>query len=106
MAETIQGMMDGLEQKDQDLFAKASRIANGVISRLKTVFQISSPSKVTHKIGEQLGEGLGGGLDKTKDIVEKKATDIADTIIDETARMNDAAYLQQQLAASGPVEIQ
>ena len=50
MNETMNGMLEGMKEKEPTLWAKASNIANGVLNRLKKSFDIHSPSKKTKAI--------------------------------------------------------
>ena len=54
MKDTMQGMIDGMKAKEPVLYAKASGVAEGVLSRLKQAFDIHSPSKKTEAIFENV----------------------------------------------------
>lgn len=54
MQNAMQPMLDEMEKKEPSLFAKASGIANGVLSRLKKAFDIHSPSRKTREIFENV----------------------------------------------------
>ena len=64
MTEAMNGMLKGMQEKEPSLFAKASGIANGILSRLKTSFDIHSPSKKTKKIFKYV---MLGGIEGLKD---------------------------------------
>ena len=69
------------ENKEPTLFAKASNIANGILSRLKTAFDIHSPSKKTKKIFEYVMEGAEIGLDKKEKSLYKDIDRIAKGVL-------------------------
>lgn len=50
MKQTMEGMLNGMKDKEPSLFAKASGIANGILTRLKKAFDIHSPSRKTKEI--------------------------------------------------------
>mgnify|MGYP005789168833 CR=1 FL=1 len=64
MKNAMEPMLTEMENKEPSLFAKASNIADGILSRLKKSFDIHSPSKKTKKIFEYVMEGAEVGLDK------------------------------------------
>ena len=63
-AKVVDGCTEGLESREDTLFAKAASIAGTVINTLKSAFDIHSPSRVTKKIFRQVVEGGEGGLDE------------------------------------------
>lgn len=72
MKQTMEGMLNGMKDSEPALYAKASNVANGVISRLKKTFDIHSPSKKTREIFRYVGEGeLLGLQDTEKEIYEE-----------------------------------
>ncbi len=82
MKQTMEGMMSGMREKEPTLFAKATGIADGILSRLRKTFDIHSPSRKTRKIFQQAMEGAELGLeDKEKDLY-KEAEEIANNIND------------------------
>ena len=48
--ETLQGMLDGIEEKEPSLFEKAENLASGFIKRIKDKLDIHSPSKVMRRL--------------------------------------------------------
>ena len=50
MKNAMEPMLQEMENKEPTLFAKASGIANGILNRLRTAFDIHSPSRKTRKI--------------------------------------------------------
>ena len=64
------GLQQGMKGQQSATNSVAARIAGGIISTFKRIFQEHSPSKVTVGIGENLGIGLANGLDNsTKDVI-------------------------------------
>ena len=59
MNQTMAGMLKGMEDKEPSLFAKASSIANGILSKLKSAFDIHSPSKKTRAIFKNVMKRYG-----------------------------------------------
>ena len=50
MKNAMSPMLTEMQKKEPSLFAKASDIANGILSRLKKSFDIHSPSRKTKEI--------------------------------------------------------
>lgn len=67
---TIQGWMNGMNSKLPDLYNAAYRIAHGVLTRIKEVFGIASPSKEGIYIGEMINAGVAKGLTQSTGTVE------------------------------------
>lgn len=70
IAEMMEGMLQGLQDKEPSLFKKAANIANGVINKLKTVFEIASPSRAMRRLFRQVMDGgILGEEDKTGELI-------------------------------------
>lgn len=90
MKSTMEGMLQGLKDKEPTLFEKASGIATGIISRLRKSFDINSPSRVMRKLFNYVGEGAIIGLeDEEKDINKE---------IDRISNLTTSAFQTPQLA--------
>jgi len=76
MKDTMQGMLKGMQDKEPSLFAKASGIANGILSRLKTTFDIHSPSRKTRDIFQNVMKGAELGLEDEENKLNKKIEDM------------------------------
>lgn len=81
MTDTMQGMLNGMKEKEGSLFAKASSIATSILGRLNTIFDIGSPSKETEKIFKYVVEGGEVGLDKKKKSLFKDVDNIAKGVL-------------------------
>ena len=77
MKQTMEGMLNGMKDKEPSLFAKATGIANGILSRLKKSFDIHSPSKETRKIFENVMKGAELGLDDEENKLYAQVNEIA-----------------------------
>lgn len=82
MTQTMQGMLNGMEQKEPSLYAKASNIAGSILSRLRQAFDINSPSKKTKEIFEYVMEGAEVGLDKKEKSLYKDIDRIAKGVLE------------------------
>ena len=78
----INGMTWGLAGKAQDVYNKATEIAEKVLSIFKKVPFINSPAKATVEVGESLMEGLTLGMDKTAEDAYSSARTISNSLID------------------------
>jgi hypothetical protein len=59
-----QGLAAGIAASGEVAIATARNTVNRINAMMRATGEISSPSKVTTRIGEQLAEGLAVGLDK------------------------------------------
>lgn len=81
MKNAMSPMLEEMQKKEPTLFAKASNIANGILSRLKQAFDIHSPSKETKKIFQNVMAGAEVGLDKKEKSLYKDIDRIAKEIL-------------------------
>ena len=66
MSNAMSPMLEAMQNAEPSLFAKATGIANGILSRLRTAFDIHSPSRKTRKIFNQVMQGGLLGFDDEK----------------------------------------
>ena len=81
MQQTMQGMLNGMKDKEPSLFARATSIADSILGRLKRAFDIGSPSKKTKEIFEYVMEGAEVGLDKKEKSLYKDIDRIAGRVL-------------------------
>lgn len=81
MKNAMSPMLTEMENKEPSLFAKASGIANGIISRLKKSFDIHSPSKKTKSIFKNVMKGAELGLANEEKNIYKQTDNIAKQIL-------------------------
>lgn len=88
MKNAMQPMLEEMKNKEPSLFAKASGIANGILSRLKKSFDIHSPSRKTRSIFQNVMKGAELGLEdeenklnlKIENMVAKMKTDFGNIV--------------------------
>lgn len=80
MQETMSGMFKGMEDKEPSLYAKATGIANGILSRLKKSFDIHSPSRETRDIFQNVMKGAELGLEDEETRLNKEIDRIAENM--------------------------
>jgi hypothetical protein len=76
----MDGLINGLKNQITAVVDTVGHIADSVINKFKSVFDIHSPSKVTHKIGVQTGEGLENGIIKGGKGAVNAAQQVADDV--------------------------
>jgi hypothetical protein len=74
----INGLIQGLRNREGALYAKADAIAAGIRHRINAAFNFGSPSKVTTKMGEQIAQGLIVGMQNEMRAVGKTADALAE----------------------------
>lgn len=77
MKNAMSPMLDEMKNSEPSLFAKASGIANGILSRLKKSFDIHSPSRETRDIFQNVMKGAELGLEDEQKALNKQVDDIA-----------------------------
>lgn len=74
----ISGLWNGISDKAQWLYSQITNLGNTVVSKVKSLFGINSPSKVFAEIGGYLAEGLGEGWnDEITDVKNDISKDLA-----------------------------
>lgn len=93
------GLSNGIKSKAGEAIEAAKNTALGVISILRSVPIIRSPSRVTTEIGEQIGEGLAIGIENKI----SRAKGAAKKIADETIKaLREAVKEFEKLAGASP----
>ena len=81
MKNAMEPMLTEMENKEPSLFAKASGIAEGILSRLKKSFDIHSPSKKTREIFKNVMIAPEQEMEKGRKVLNEKAKAIATDIL-------------------------
>ena len=77
MKNAMSPMLDEMKNSEPSLYAKASGIADGILSRLKKSFDIHSPSRETRDIFQNVMKGAELGLEDEQKALNKQVDDIA-----------------------------
>lgn len=77
MKDAMAPMLEEMKNSEPVLWAKASNIADGILSRLKKSFDIHSPSRETRKIFKNVMMGSELGLEDEEKMLYDKADEIA-----------------------------
>lgn len=85
----VQGLIDGINEKINNVRTAAGNMANTVISTVTGLFKEHSPSRVMIQVGKYVGEGLVIGINAMKSAVKKAATNVATTVTKEVSKLND-----------------
>lgn len=88
MQQTMAGMLEGMQSKEPVLYAKATGIAEGILSRLKSAFDIHSPSKETKEIFANVMKGAEEGLDSEKNRLNQEIDQITQGLKLKLASLN------------------
>lgn len=77
--QSIQGLIDGMNNRSGALYATAQRIVSSAIAAMRAAADIHSPSRVTRNmVGKPLAQGIGAGF---IDEMERINQQIADTVL-------------------------
>ena len=95
----VDGLASGISAQEWKAIQAANSLAGNVLSNVKGIFGISSPSKVFKQYGKWLDEGLIQGIDAEKNKVLKDVDIFGDDVVN---RMADAVNVQTgKMAFSG-----
>lgn len=92
MQETMSPMLDEMEKSEPSLFAKATGIANGILSRLRKAFDIHSPSRKTRQIMRYAMQPMEEEMDRGKEKLFKEADEIGNGITRRLKNINTPAF--------------
>lgn len=82
MENAMSPMLTEMQNKEPSLFAKASSIANGILSRLRKAFDIHSPSRKTKEIFKNVMKGMEKGIEAEEDNLYKQTEEVANNVLD------------------------
>lgn len=88
MKNAMSPMLEEMESSQPTLFAKASGIADGILSRLKKSFDIHSPSRETRDIFQNVMKGAELGLDDEQKKLMSEVDKIAESMKLKLANIN------------------
>lgn len=89
MKNAMEPMLTEMENKEPSLFAKATGIAEGILSRLKKAFDIHSPSRKVRKIFNFAMEGAEVGIEDEENALYKKIKNISTTTLDKFKQLGN-----------------
>ncbi len=81
MKNAMSPMLEEMQKSEPSLFAKASSIANGILSNLRKAFDIHSPSKKTRKIFDYVMEGGEIAIEKGSKKMYNQINSLSDTLL-------------------------
>ena len=77
--QSIQGLIDGMNNRSGALYATAQRIVSSAIAAMRAAADIHSPSRVTRNmVGKPLAQGIGAGFMAEMERINRQ---IADTVL-------------------------
>lgn len=96
----IDGIVGGIKNSLSKIANVAGKIKDTLLSKLKGLFKIASPSKLMkEEVGAYIGEGIAVGIEESGQMAVDAAEDVADKIADTLAQKRDS--LQSKLADYG-----
>jgi hypothetical protein len=88
-----QGLVDGLQAKQNEIRAAMERIANSMIQAIKSQLGIRSPSRIFAEIGKFSVQGMADGIRASSKFVRDAATSVgneaADALTNSLANISD-----------------
>lgn len=96
----IDGIVGGIKSSLSKIANIAGKIKDTLLSKLKGLFKIASPSKLMkEEVGAYIGEGIAVGIEENGQMAVDAAEDVADKIADTLTQKRDS--LQSKLADYG-----
>lgn len=96
----IDGIVGGIKSSLSKIANVAGKIKDTLLSKLKGLFKIASPSKLMkEEVGAYIGEGIAVGIEESGQMAVDAAGDVADKIADTLTQKRDS--LQSKLADYG-----
>lgn len=96
----IDGIVGGIKNSLSNIANVAGKIKDTLLSKLKGLFRIASPSKLMkEEVGAYIGEGIAVGIEESGQMAVDAAEDVADKIADTLTQKRDS--LQSKLADYG-----
>ena len=86
----IRGFIDGIQSMIGAAVRAVSNLGSKVITKLKNVLDIHSPSRVTYKIAEFFNQGFINGLNRTSGGVENAASNVGLAAMMALSKVSDA----------------
>lgn len=93
MKNAMEPMLSEMEKKEPSLFAKATGIAEGILSRLKKAFDIHSPSRKVRKIFNFAMEGAEVGVEDKENALYKKIKNMSNIALDKFKQLGNDMQL-------------
>ena len=99
--QSLQGYIDGLNEKKEDADAAVVSVMDGVIKACEDKLEIHSPSKVMYEMGEYTADGFIEGLMSKSDAVYNAVMSVFGSAFDDVyAKMQAAVSFSMSAAAS------
>ena len=92
MKDAMKPMLEEMQNSEPILYAKASNIANGILSNLKKAFDIHSPSKKTREIFKNVMKGGELGIEEGKEKLYKKIDDFDNKVLRKFENSNEKIF--------------
>lgn len=101
----IDGIVGGIKNSLKNIAAVAGKIKDTLLSKLKGLFRIASPSKLMkEEVGAYIGEGIAVGIEESGQMAVDAAETVANGIIDAFAGTETAvAYAKRTAQKVGDV---
>ena len=95
----IDGIVGGIKNSLKNIAAVAGKIKDTLLSKLKGLFKIASPSKLMkEEVGAYIGEGIAVGIEESGQMAVDAAEDVANGIIDAFAGTETAVEYAKRTA--------
>lgn len=97
----IQGLMDGIREKWEELKATVYEMAEALPNWMKELLGIESPSRVFMEIGNFIGQGLAEGISQSQSLVQRAVGQLSGAAVDGSAATRDGVLANMQTMFQG-----
>lgn len=106
MKNALSPMLTEMEKTSPSLFAKATNIAQGILNRLRTAFDIHSPSKKTKSIFKNVMAGMSKGIDEEEGSLLSQVSALASNVVSKLNNSFNANGLTKGISGNLGLEMQ
>lgn len=101
MKNAMSPILEEMQNSEPSLFAKATGIAEGILSRLRKAFDIHSPSRKTRQIMKYVMQPMEEEMDNGKKKLVNMAGELADDVNEEISNLNGNISMPEIKNGSG-----
>lgn len=101
MKNAMDPMLEEMQKSEPSLFAKATGIADGILSRLRKSFDIHSPSRKTRQLMKYVMQPMEEEMDNGKKKLVNMAEELAEDVNEEFSNIEGNVSLQGNKTTSG-----
>ena len=96
----FQGLIDGMKEEEPNVYDEATKVSNGFLSKIKSIFGIQSPSKVMRKLFRFVWQGAEISTEAEGKNLTEQAENVAQEFITQAKSKLETANLMAKMKAT------